>query len=108
MANLLYLTVKVGNLVMNKNVVGIALFFLLTFMLSGDLRLITSNPEQSLALFLMASFVNYQIIAFLLGWVMPMVTYTGGLEKGKHDAMRVVMFLFFICFWIFLFKFAWG
>lgn len=112
MANLLYLTVKMSNLVMNKNkkivaIILFILFILLTFVLIGNLRSIASNPDRSLALFLMASFVNYQIIAFLLGWVMPMVTYTGGLVKGKHDTMRVVMFLFFICFWIFLFKFAW-
>lgn len=90
-----------------KKTLGILLFFLLTLLLVGDLREIASKPDRFLALFLMASIVNYHIVAFLLGWVMPMLTYAGGLVKGKHDAMRIVMFIFFICFWMFLFKFAW-
>ena len=55
----------------------------------------------------MAAFANYQIIAFLFGWVMPMLTYSGGLVKEKHDTIRVIMFIFFICFWIFIFKSSW-
>mgnify|MGYP003140705670 CR=1 FL=1 len=91
-----------------KKVAGIILFLLLTLLVVGDLRSIASHPDRSLALFLMASIVNYHIIAFLFGWVMPMLTYSGGLVKGRHDTLRVIMFLFFICFWIFLFKFAWS
>ncbi|MCE8040464.1 hypothetical protein [Halomonas sp. MCCC 1A11062] len=106
MKNLLFQIVKVsfGMMGKRKRVVGIFLCVILTILVVRDFGVVKSDPSRFLAVILLGGFASYQIVAFLFGWKMPMLTFTGGLVKGRHDVLRVVMFMFFSCFWLFVFQ----
>lgn len=86
-----------------KLLLGIFICVFLVLLMVGDLGLIKSDPDQFFIGTLLGLFISYQIVAFLFGWVMPMLTFSGGLKKGEHDLLRFIMFMFFIGMWIFLF-----
>lgn len=53
--------------------------------------------------FILGLWLSYRITAYLLGWVMPMLTFTGGLKKGENDLLRLIAFLVFSLIWLLFF-----
>ena len=83
-----------------KLIAGIFLCLFLALLMVRDIGLITSDPFGFIVIFIFGLWLSYQIVAYLFGWLMPMLTFTGGLKKGEHDFIRAIMFLIFIGFWL--------
>lgn len=86
-----------------KLVIGILLWIFLALLMVRDIGLVTTDSFGFIVTLFFGLFFSYQIVAYLFGWLMPMLTFTGGLKKGEHDFLRTVMFLVFICFWLWSF-----
>ena len=105
MKNSFFLKVKVNVSMKNKRklTLGIFICIFLALLMVRNLGLIKTDSNQFFSVTIFGLFVSYQIVAFLFGWLMPMLTFTGGLKKGENDLLRFIMFVFFIGMWFFLF-----
>lgn len=83
-----------------KIITGIFLCLSLALLMVRDIGRITTDPFGFIVVFIFGLWLSYQIVAYLFGWLMPMLTFTGGLKKGEHDFIRAIMFIVFICFWL--------
>ena len=84
-----------------KLIAGILLWVVLALLMVQDaIERISSDAFEFFTVFFFGLFFSYQIIAYLFGWLMPMLTFTGGLKKGEHDFIRAIMFVVFIGFWL--------
>lgn len=64
-----------------------------------DIELMTSDPFGFAVTFFFGLLISYHIVAYLFGW--DILTIGGfQVKKGEHDFWRLIMFVFFICFWL--------
>ena len=86
----------------NKLALGIASCVILALVMARNYSLIFDDFFHFLVRFLFGILISYYIVAFLFGWDM-IVTGGSFLKKGEHGFIRLIMFLVFICFWLWLF-----
>ena len=86
-----------------KTAIGIAILLLLALAMAKGYSLTIEDFFSFFARFLFGLFISYQIVAYIFGWIMPMLTFSGGLNKGENNILRLIMFLVFICFWLWMF-----
>ena len=79
---------------------GIILWVFLALVMVRDMGLAITDSFSFIVNLVFGLFFSYQIVAYLFGWLMPMLTFTGGLKKGEHDILRFIAFVMFICFWL--------
>ena len=78
---------------------GIALWILLALIMVRDIGLVAIDLFSFTVNFFFGLFFSYYIIAYLFGW--DMLNYGGlPMKKGKDDIWRTIMFIVFICFWL--------
>ncbi len=88
----------------NKKILaGVFVCLSLALLMVRDIGLISSDFPGFLSALFVGLFISYQITAYLFGWTMPLLTFVGGLKKGKHDILRVIMFVFVASIWLMLF-----
>ena len=86
----------------NKNLaLGIATCAILALVMARNYSLIFDDFFHFLVRFLFGILMSYYIVAYLFGW--DMIITGGFLKKGENDLIRTIMFLVFICFWLWLF-----
>lgn len=87
---------------MKFSIVGLFGFFLLSLIVhwtvgGGGIK------GQKFPEFILILVSSYYVFAFLFGMKMPVLT--ANLEKGKHDIIRLPLFLVFIALWLSLMGF---
>ncbi|MBD3896815.1 hypothetical protein IEI94_13220 [Halomonas sp. ML-15] len=92
---------SVGDKGRSKLALGIFFWISLAFLMLRDVNeKLEIGVHAVIVTFLFGLVFSYYIVAYLFGWLMPTITFIASLVKGKNDILRAVMFIIFICFWL--------
>lgn len=80
-----------------------AWFLMAILMLRNPIEKLQIGVAEFIMHFLIGLIFSYYIVAYFFGWPMPL--NVGALRKGKNEALRLIVLIMFIGFWLWGF---WG